>query len=109
MPMGSTRMRPSSTRLPSTLAASSKSRVFDETQLNTQDGYVGFMLSFFRRLRSQGMLVFVCLHPNERWQLDLMRDLVERLVFVNRGTVTEYATFAAPAEKAETRVPWRAA
>ena len=56
--------------------------LFDEPQLNTQDGYVGFMLNFFRRLRSQGMLVFVCLHPNERWQLDLMRDLVERLVFV---------------------------
>ena len=77
--------------------------LFDEPQLNTQDGYVGFMLSFFRRLRSQGKLVFVCLHPNERWQLDLMRDLVERFVFVDRGTVTEYETFAALAARAEAR------
>jgi len=77
--------------------------LFDEPQLNTQDGYVGFMLNFFRRLRSQGMLVFVCLHPNERWQLDLMRDLVERLIFVDRGAVTEYETFAALAEHGRAR------
>jgi ABC-type multidrug transport system ATPase subunit len=69
--------------------------LFDEPQFNTQDGYIGFMLQFFRRLRSQDKLVFICLHPNERWQLDLLRELVERFVFVHRGRVTEAGDFDA--------------
>ena len=28
--------------------------LFDEPQFNTRDGYIGFMLDFFRRLRSEG-------------------------------------------------------
>src|SRR3546814_6286795 len=28
--------------------------LFDEPQFNTQDGYIGFMLDFFRRLRAEG-------------------------------------------------------
>ena len=43
--------------------------LFDEPQFNTQDGYIGFMLDFFRRLRANGRLVFLCLHPTESWQL----------------------------------------
>ena len=39
--------------------------LFDEPQFNTQDGYIGFMVQFFRKLRAEGRLVFVCLHPNE--------------------------------------------
>jgi ABC-type multidrug transport system ATPase subunit len=67
--------------------------LFDEPQFNTQDGYIGFMLRFFRRLRAEGKLVFVCMHPNERWQLELLQDLSERLIFVQRGSVTEHADF----------------
>jgi ABC-type multidrug transport system ATPase subunit len=67
--------------------------LFDEPQFNTQDGYIGFMLQFFRRLRAAGKLVFVCVHPNERFQLDLLRELSERFIFVSRGSITEYATF----------------
>ena len=77
--------------------------LFDEPQLNTQDGYIGFMLSFFRRLRGEGKLVFVCLHPNERWQLDLMQELAEKLVFVHRGAVSEYADFDTLAARPEVR------
>jgi ABC-type Mn2+/Zn2+ transport system ATPase subunit len=77
--------------------------LFDEPQLNTQDGYIGFMLSFFRRLRSQGKLIFVCLHPNERWQLDLLRELAESMVFVNRGVVTEYRDLASLSARPEAR------
>ena len=43
--------------------------LFDEPQFNTQDGYIGFMLDFFRKLRAEGRLVFLCLHPNEPWHL----------------------------------------
>jgi ABC-type multidrug transport system ATPase subunit len=77
--------------------------LFDEPQLNTQDGYIGFMLRFFRRLRQEGKLVFVCLHPNERWQLELLRELAERLVFVHRGTVTEFGDFDSLAARPEAR------
>ena len=67
--------------------------LFDEPQFNTQDGYIGFMLQFFRRLRAAGKLVFVCVHPNERFQLDLLRELSERFVFVSRGSIAEFASF----------------
>jgi ABC-type histidine transport system ATPase subunit len=67
--------------------------LFDEPQLNTQDGYIGFMLSFFRALRRRDRLVFVCLHPNERWQLDLLAEIAESFVFVARGQVTTAPDF----------------
>jgi ABC-type multidrug transport system ATPase subunit len=62
--------------------------LFDEPQFNTQDGYIGFMLDFFRRLRSEGRLVFVCLHPNERFHLQILQEICERFIFVNKGEVS---------------------
>ena len=67
--------------------------LFDEPQFNTQDGYIGFMLDFFRGLRSEGRLVFVCLHPNEPYHLELMEEVCERFVFVLAGRVREYPDF----------------
>lgn len=67
--------------------------LFDEPQFNTQDGYIGFMLDFFRRLRSEGRLVFVCLHPTAPFQLEILREICERFLFVSGGQVDEYATF----------------
>ena len=67
--------------------------LFDEPQLNTQDGYIGFMLRFLEDLRRRDRLLFVCLHPNERWQLDLLREIAERFMFVERGRVSEHPTF----------------
>ena len=68
--------------------------LFDEPQFNTQDGYIGFMLDFFRRLRSQGKLVFLCLHPNEPWHLEILRETCERFIFVDRGRLTDVRDFA---------------
>jgi ABC-type branched-subunit amino acid transport system ATPase component len=62
--------------------------LFDEPQFNTQDGYIGFMLDFFRRLRREGRLVFLCLHPTEPFHLDILRETCERFVFVNHGRLT---------------------
>jgi ABC-type ATPase involved in cell division len=70
--------------------------LFDEPQFNTQDGYIGFMLNFFRRLRREGRLVFVCLHPKEQFHIDIMREICERYIFVNGGAVTmapDFKTF----------------
>ena len=67
--------------------------LFDEPQLNTQDGYIGFMLRFFENLRRRDRLLFVCLHPQEPWQLELLRELSESFVFVQRGEVTRHTTF----------------
>ena len=53
--------------------------LFDEPQFNTQDGYIGFMLDFFRKLRREGRLVFLCVHPNER--------------FHQNGRLTQIASF----------------
>jgi ABC-type multidrug transport system ATPase subunit len=68
--------------------------LFDEPQFNTQDGYIGFMVQFFRKLRAQGRLVFVCLHPNEPWHLDILRDTCEQFIFVDRGRLTQAGDFA---------------
>ena len=68
--------------------------LFDEPQFNTQDGYIGFMLDFFRKLRADGRLVFLCVHPNERFHLEILSEICERFLFVNKGTVTPLATFA---------------
>ncbi|MEP7303630.1 MAG: ATP-binding cassette domain-containing protein [Caldimonas sp.] len=62
--------------------------LFDEPQFNTQDGYIGFMLDFFRRLRAEDRLVFLCLHPNEPYHLEILREVCERFVFVERGRLT---------------------
>ena len=67
--------------------------LFDEPQFNTQDGYIGFMLDFFRRLRGEGRLVFVCLHPTAPYQLEILRELCERFLFVSAGRVTGHPTY----------------
>jgi ABC-type multidrug transport system ATPase subunit len=62
--------------------------LFDEPQFNTQDGYIGFMLDFFRRLREEGRLVFLCVHPNERLHLEILQEACDHFIFVQQGTVT---------------------
>lgn len=69
--------------------------LFDEPQFNTQDGYIGFMLDFFRKLRSEGRLVFLCLHPNEPFHLEIMNEICERYIFVLRGRLTHAESFPA--------------
>jgi ABC-type oligopeptide transport system ATPase subunit len=59
--------------------------LFDEPQFNAQDGYIGFMLEFFRRLRSEGKVVFLCLHPNEPVHLDILAEVCERFIFVHKN------------------------
>jgi ABC-type multidrug transport system ATPase subunit len=67
--------------------------LFDEPQFNTQDGYIGFMLDFFRRLRAEGRAVFLCLHPTERYHLEIMKEVCERFLFVEKGRVSQHADF----------------
>lgn len=62
--------------------------LFDEPQFNTQDGYIGFMLDFFRRLRREGRLVFVCVHPKEPYHLQILQEICERYLFVQDGALT---------------------
>jgi len=69
--------------------------LFDEPQFNTQDGYIGFMLDFFARLRAAGRVVFLCLHPNERFHIDILRQQCESFIFVQKGAVKVCADFDA--------------
>ena len=75
--------------------AAPRIHLFDEPQFNTQDGYIGFMLDFFRKLRAEGRLVFLCLHPNEPYHLQILRESCERFLFVNRGQLMQAASFDA--------------
>ena len=77
--------------------------LFDEPQFNTQDGYIGFMLDFFRHLRREGRLVFVCLHPTAAFQLEILREICERFVFVSGGACEAHADFAALAANGDVR------
>ena len=67
--------------------------LFDEPQFNTQDGYIGFMLDFFQKLRQAGRLVFVCVHPNEPVHLEIMQEICEAYYFVYRGEVRQMQTY----------------
>jgi ABC-type multidrug transport system ATPase subunit len=68
--------------------------LFDEPQFNTQDGYIGFMLDFFRKLREEGRLVFLCVHPNERFHLEIVQEICESFLFVEKGTVTPFPDYS---------------
>ena len=68
--------------------------LFDEPQFNTQDGYIGFMLDFFTRLKRSGKLVFLCMHPNEPFHIDILRKQCDSFVFVQKGVVTQAPDFA---------------
>jgi ABC-type multidrug transport system ATPase subunit len=67
--------------------------LFDEPQFNTQDGYIGFMLDFFRKLYNDGRLVFVCLHPNEPVHLKIMREICQKYIFVYKGRLSHMPDF----------------
>lgn len=67
--------------------------LFDEPQFNTQDGYIGFMLDFFRKLRDEKRLVFLCVHPNEKFHLEILQEICERFIFVQTGTVTTHDNY----------------
>jgi ABC-type branched-subunit amino acid transport system ATPase component len=77
--------------------------LFDEPQFNTQDGYIGFMLEFFRKLKAEGKLVFLCLHPNEAYHVDILRECCEQFIFVQKGTVTQAPDFDALARDSDVR------
>jgi ABC-type hemin transport system ATPase subunit len=65
--------------------------LFDEPQFNPQDGYIGFMLDFFRKLRAEGRVVFVCLHPTATYHLEILSEIAERFLLVSNGGVTPHA------------------
>lgn len=67
--------------------------LFDEPQFNTQDGYIGFMLDFFKKLRGEGRVVFVCVHPNEPFHLDILEEICERYIFVQKGRLSYFDDF----------------
>jgi ABC-type histidine transport system ATPase subunit len=77
--------------------------LFDEPQFNTQDGYIGFMLDFFARLKANGRLVFLCLHPNEPYHVDILRECCERFIFVQKGAVSEAPDFDTLAQDEKVR------
>ena len=77
--------------------------LFDEPQFNTQDGYIGFMLDFFARLRGEGRLVFLCIHPNEAFHVQILRETCDRFVFVRGGRVSHAPGFEALLAKDEVR------
>ena len=69
--------------------------LFDEPQFNLQDGYIGFMLDFFRKLRAEGRLVVLCLHPTAAWHLEILAEIAEQYLLVADGGVTRQESFAA--------------
>ena len=53
------------------------------------------MLEFFGQLRQRGKLVFLCLHPNEQYHIDILRECCEQFIFVQKGVVTQAPDFEA--------------
>jgi len=69
--------------------------LFDEPQFNTQDGYIGFMLDFFKKLKAEGRLVFLCVHPNEPYHVKILREICESYIFVQKGKVSQADSYDA--------------
>lgn len=69
--------------------------LFDEPQFSIQDGYIGFMLRFFRRLRDEGNVVLLCVHPNESFHLEVLAQSCERFLFVHQGKVRPFGNLDA--------------
>jgi ABC-type lipopolysaccharide export system ATPase subunit len=67
--------------------------LFDEPQFNTVDGYIGFMLDFFRRLRREGRLVLVCLHPTARYHLEILKEVADEFLLVAGGRVARRSSW----------------
>lgn len=67
--------------------------LFDEPQFNTQDGYIGFMLDFFRDLRQDGKLVLMSLHPTEQYHLDILQEVCEQFLFISKGTLSRHESW----------------
>ena len=42
---------------------------------------------------ASGKLVFLCLHPNEPYHIDILRESCERFIFVQKGVVTQAPDF----------------
>jgi ABC-2 type transport system ATP-binding protein len=76
-------------------SASPMLHLFDEPQFNLQDGYIGFMLDFFRKLRAEGRLVVLCLHPTAAWHLEILVEIAEQYLLVADCCVTRQESFAA--------------
>ena len=76
-------------------AATPLVHLFDEPQFNPQDGYIGFMLDFFRKLRAEGRLVSSCLHPTATYHLEILAEIAERFLLVANGGVTRQPDFQA--------------
>ena len=86
-------------RVPSAMLAPSPTErpmvhLFDEPQFNPQDGYIGFMLDFFRKLSNEGKLIFVCLHPTASYHLEILAGIANRFLLVSGGKVTPKDDFA---------------
>jgi ABC-2 type transport system ATP-binding protein len=93
-------VRSFSKRVPSALLARSPTpkpilHLFDEPQFNTQDGYIGFMLEFFKKLASEGKLVFICLHPTATYHLEILSSIASRFLLVSGGKVQHKDSFKA--------------
>ena len=54
------------------------------------------MLDFFRRLRGEGRLVFLCLHPNEPVHLDILAEVCDRFIFVQKDAALVSRLLFAP-------------
>jgi ABC-2 type transport system ATP-binding protein len=67
--------------------------LFDEPQFNSQDGYIGFMVDFFKKLRSEGKLVFLCLHPMENYHLQIVEEICEEFMLVHKGKLHHFNTW----------------
>ena len=67
--------------------------LFDEPQFNVQDGYIGFMLAFFRKLRAEGRLVFMSLHPTAAYHLEILKEIADEFLVVGGGQVEQRVDF----------------
>mgnify|MGYP001168669175 FL=1 len=65
--------------------------LFDEPDM--RDEYMGLRLLHFHELRERGQLVLLCVHPHNARDLQIVRQLCDRYLFVDNGRIDQMQRF----------------
>jgi ABC-type multidrug transport system ATPase subunit len=78
--------------LKSTKVPDPKIYLYDEVDMD--DGYIGLVINYFRKLRKNGRLVIFSVHPSNFFHLEIFQRICDHYIFVNNGSLTHLSDYA---------------
>jgi len=68
-------------------------KIYLYDELDMDDGFIGFLLNYFNKLRQKGYLIIICSHPSKPFHLEIMRRICGHFIFVRNGSLTQTQDF----------------